>query len=212
MNSLGRVLFGRAEMPRYTYLMEASGNSFCSVSTNQLELQKDAFKLNESKHTERAFDTLAALQRPSDLYTFISQIAVMSSAALLGEDFGSESEDDNFNPAPAEDSDNDAAGDSDEEVNVKTNGHGAEQWQRPSKQQASEDEEDDAEASPVNGRQSNGQGSRRSADQEDEGKKGNRAGRLNVAEEGDDDEDEDEEEEEDEEEAISVGLHALLWY
>lgn len=34
-----------------------------------------------------------------------------SSAALLDHDFGSESEDDNFNPAPADDSDNDAAGD-----------------------------------------------------------------------------------------------------
>lgn len=42
-----------------------------------------------------------------------------SSAALLDQDFGSESEDDNFNPAPAEDSDNDAAGESDADSNSK---------------------------------------------------------------------------------------------
>lgn len=43
-----------------------------------------------------------------------------SSAALLDQDFGSESEDDNFNPAPAEDSENDAAGESDADLNAKT--------------------------------------------------------------------------------------------
>lgn len=42
-----------------------------------------------------------------------------SSAALLDQDFGSESEDDNFNPAPADESDNDAAGESDADSNVK---------------------------------------------------------------------------------------------
>lgn len=42
-----------------------------------------------------------------------------SSAALLDQDFGSESEDDNFNPAPADDSDNDAAGESDADSNTK---------------------------------------------------------------------------------------------
>lgn len=42
-----------------------------------------------------------------------------SSAALLDQDFGSESEDDNFNPAPADDSDNDAAGESDADSSTK---------------------------------------------------------------------------------------------
>lgn len=35
----------------------------------------------------------------------------MSSNATLNQDFGSESEDDNFNPAPADESDNEIAGD-----------------------------------------------------------------------------------------------------
>ncbi len=135
----------------------------------------------------------------------------MSSAALLDQDFGSESEDDNFNPAPAEDSDNDAAGDSDEEINVKPNGNIVEQRRRPSGQQADEDEEDDAEGSPVNGRQSDRDGSRGSAEVEDDGIRRTGAGKLNTTEEGgDEDEDEDEEEEEDEEEAISVGLWSLI--
>jgi transcription elongation factor SPT5 len=42
-----------------------------------------------------------------------------SSAVLLDQDFGSESEDDNFNPAPADDSDNDADGDSNAEPGIK---------------------------------------------------------------------------------------------
>ncbi|KAI4217607.1 MAG: hypothetical protein LQ351_000203 [Letrouitia transgressa] len=40
----------------------------------------------------------------------------MSSAALLDQDLGSESEDDNFNPAPADDSDNEDPGDSEPET------------------------------------------------------------------------------------------------
>lgn len=54
-----------------------------------------------------------------------------SSAALLGQDFGSESEDDNFNPAPAEDSDNDAAGESDADSNAKRPTHSTEQKRQP---------------------------------------------------------------------------------
>jgi transcription elongation factor SPT5 len=46
-----------------------------------------------------------------------------SSAALLDQDFGSESEDDNFNPAPADDSDNDAAGESVAQVGAKKSTH-----------------------------------------------------------------------------------------
>ena len=127
----------------------------------------------------------------------------MSSAALLAEDFGSESEDDNFNPAPAEDSDNDAAGESDEEVNAQN----FEQRRRPSEQEADVGK-DDADGSAVNGRQINGHGSRAPANEKDEGPRESEAGKLNGADEGGDPEDEededDDEEEEDEEEAISV--------
>lgn len=42
-------------------------------------------------------------------------------ASLLEQDFGSESEDDNFNPAPADESDNDVADNSDAEVSIKRN-------------------------------------------------------------------------------------------
>ena len=131
----------------------------------------------------------------------------MSSAALLAEDFGSESEDDNFNPAPAEDSDNDAAGESDEEVNSRANAHTFEQRRRLSEQEVDVGK-DDADGSLVNGRQTNGHGSRAPANEKDEGPKKSDARRLNGADEGGDPEDEededDDEEEEDEEEAISV--------
>ena len=131
----------------------------------------------------------------------------MSSAALLAEDFGSESEDDNFNPAPAEDSDNDAAGESDEEVDSRVNANNLEQRRRPSEQEADVGK-DDADGSLVNGRQTNGHGSRATANEKDEGSKESETGRLNGGDEGGDPEDEededDDEEEEDEEEAISV--------
>ena len=45
----------------------------------------------------------------------------MSSAALLEADFGSESEDDNFNPAPADDSEVEEVGDFNDEVGLKSN-------------------------------------------------------------------------------------------
>lgn len=53
-----------------------------------------------------------------------------SSTALLEQDFGSESEDDNFNPAPADESDNDAAGESDADSNAKKSTHTTEQKRR----------------------------------------------------------------------------------
>ena len=39
--------------------------------------------------------------------------------SVLDQNYGSESEDDNFNPAPADESDNEAADGSDAEVNIK---------------------------------------------------------------------------------------------
>ena len=45
------------------------------------------------------------------------------STALLNQDFGSESEGEEFNPAPADDSDNEAGSDVDGKAYPKTNGH-----------------------------------------------------------------------------------------
>ena len=142
-------------------------------------------------------------------YILLSQKIDMSSAALLNQDFGSESEDDNFNPAPAEDSDNDAAGDSDDDINLNPN-----DYRRPSRPQADEDEDDDAEGSPVNGQRSDGEASRISADEEGVGTKKDGIIRPNATGNGhnDEDEDEDDEEEEDEEEAISVGLGIPFYF
>ena len=50
--------------------------------------------------------------------------------SLLEEDYGSESEDDNFNPAPVGNSDSDAAGDSDDETSVTTKTNGVQQRRR----------------------------------------------------------------------------------
>ncbi|KAL9045042.1 MAG: hypothetical protein Q9214_001865, partial [Letrouitia sp. 1 TL-2023] len=44
----------------------------------------------------------------------------MSSVALLDQDLGSDSEDDNFNPPPADDSDNEDPGDSEPEISKST--------------------------------------------------------------------------------------------
>ena len=101
----------------------------------------------------------------------------MSSADFLNQDFGSESEDDNFNPAPAGDSDNDAAGDSDGELNVTTKVNGTSQRKRPLGQRNAGEEDEDIKDDGI---------------EDADGV-------------GDEDDDEDEEEEdEDEEEAISV--------
>lgn len=53
----------------------------------------------------------------------------MSSAALLDADFGSESEDDNFNPAPADDSEIEDVGDFNDEVGLKSEEKGVDQKQ-----------------------------------------------------------------------------------
>lgn len=53
----------------------------------------------------------------------------MSSAALIEADFGSESEDDNFNPAPADDSEIEDVGDLNDEVGLKSEEKGVDQKQ-----------------------------------------------------------------------------------
>ena len=56
----------------------------------------------------------------------------MSSAAILEADFGSESEDDNFNPAPADDSEIEEVGDMNDEVGLKSEEKGVDQKQAAS--------------------------------------------------------------------------------
>lgn len=53
----------------------------------------------------------------------------MSSAALIEADFGSESEDDNFNPAPADDSEIEDVGDLNDEAGLKSEEKGVDQKQ-----------------------------------------------------------------------------------
>lgn len=132
----------------------------------------------------------------------------MSSAALLDQDFGSESEDDNFNPAPAEESDNDAAEDPEDDVNVKSNGDHSRR--RPSAQHASdEDGHEDEEipqrsaAGSVNGRQSNRHGSLGPKSEDGENIKQDQDPGTGG---GVDDEDEEDEEEDEDDDAISVRL------
>ena len=99
----------------------------------------------------------------------------MSSAALLDQDFGSESEDDNFNPAPAEGSDNDAAGNSDDDRNVTRKFSNTQGRRRSSVQQISDDDKEDIAqrlaANGVSDGQSNGRGSRVPNYEEDENTK-----------------------------------------
>ena len=98
------------------------------------------------------------------------------SGTLLDHDFGSESEDDNFNPAPADESDNEGEVDAIATTKAVTNGT---QRQGP----ASEEEEG-------SGRSPAGVANGEEDDHGDE--------ELNGGEAGDDNEDEDEDEEEDE--------------
>ena len=65
------------------------------------------------------------------------------SAALLSQDFGSESEGEEFNPAPADDSENDAGSDAGEQSPPKTNG-------RKSSAELKDEDEEDAKGNVVN--------------------------------------------------------------
>lgn len=51
-------------------------------------------------------------------------------SSLLNQDFGSESEGDDFNPAPASDSDNEAGGDAEDGTEVRQDSNGNQQRQR----------------------------------------------------------------------------------
>ncbi|MCJ1471740.1 transcription elongation factor spt5 [Lambiella insularis] len=112
---------------------------------------------------------------------------------LLDADFGSESEDDNFNPAPAVGSDDEGLGDSDNEVAVSTDTHGN---QKP---RASIPHEIDE---PVVGRRDRTINKGTNEDVDDEG---DDAAVDGPDENGNglDDEDEEDEEDEDEEDAVT---------
>jgi len=133
----------------------------------------------------------------------------MATSALLDADFGSESEDDNFNPAPADVSDNDAIGESDTEDAVRSNGHPSEQPQ-PTIQGDGRVEKNGP------GVKQNGEQSRRRS--RDDGGSEDIDGARNVNGHGDngtgagdrdgddeeEEEDEDDEDDDDDEEAVSV--------
>lgn len=142
----------------------------------------------------------------------------MSSATFVNQDFGSESEDDNFNPAPAEDSDNDAPGSSDVEGDMSRKMHDAQKGRRTSAQQMSDDDEEGVTQRPsangADGRRSHGHSSRELKDEEDvehDGNQQNDSGGLNGAADDDEGDEEDEDEDEEEEgEAISVRSGASM--
>lgn len=108
----------------------------------------------------------------------------MMSAALLEQDFGSESEDDNFNPAPADESDNEAGGDSDTEPNSKPITNSTDRGRRSSAENTGRVKSPEHEPN---------------VEDEDEGDDVN-----GVGDQEDEDDDEDEDEEEDEDDAITV--------
>lgn len=112
----------------------------------------------------------------------------MSSTALLGADFGSESEDDNFNPAPADDSETEDAGDFNDEVGLKSEGKGVVQKQAASGNNDSSSTKD----APQRNGYSAGEKAEDGRNDSDQGI-GNAAG-------GDDDDEEDPEDDEDDDE------------
>lgn len=117
----------------------------------------------------------------------------MSSNVVLNQDFGSESEDDNFNPAPADESDNEINGDG-EEPDASSGTSANKSRQNESNGVKNEDGEDskDSPARPFNGP---GLG------KEDEGGELDGEGGEDAEEDEEDDQDEDED---DEEEVVSV--------
>ena len=104
--------------------------------------------------------------------------------SLLEEDFGSESEDDNFNPAPLGNSDSDAAGDSEDKTHMTTKTNGVQHRRRSS--------EAEIDGEPNKNTKENG---------------------LDVDGAGEEDEEEEEDDDgddEDDEDAISVRISAPL--
>lgn len=120
---------------------------------------------------------------------------------LLDADFGSESEDDNFNPAPAVGSDDEVPGDSDNEVTVNAHTNGNKTSRQPKNSDADEPIVEQSGGAINNG--TNGT----NGDADDDGNDLEADG-LDDIDNGIDDEDEDEEDDEDDEEegAVTVSL------
>lgn len=132
----------------------------------------------------------------------------MSTGALLDQDFGSESEDDNFNPAPADESDNEVAANSDPDARPSTKSGTDRRRSRQSEPDDVKEEDDeeikDSAAVLDDSKPFRGPG----LDEEDEGEEVNGAG-------GDEEEEDEEdlEEDDDEEDVVAVGptiLHIRL--
>lgn len=130
----------------------------------------------------------------------------MTSAALLDQDFGSESEDDNFNPAPADDSDNDAAGENDNAVTERPRTNGSEQTRRPTHNEGHNDEEDTmARPKELHGT-GRGRGGGVGGEDNDAVGEDDDDTKPNGAGGDDEDDEEDDEDEDDEDEEVSVCL------
>lgn len=114
--------------------------------------------------------------------------------SVLDQNFGSESEDENFNPAPADDSENEAPDGSDAEVNVKQGAR-----QRRASSLGSNDSAESPAHNPdrrkKNGIVSNGAGL--GEDEEDDGD-------ANGSVRDEDEEDEDDDDDDDDEDAVTV--------
>ena len=127
---------------------------------------------------------------------------------LLNTDFGSESEDDNFNPAPAVGSDDDGVEESDMEglQKPKTNGTTYSRYS-PTQEKHSDDGVED-QGSAKNGRTSNTMKSSKAEDEgaDDEDNEADVADEVKGVDRKRDqnEEDEDEEDDEDDEDAVSV--------
>lgn len=125
----------------------------------------------------------------------------MSTGALLDQDFGSESEDDNFNPAPADESDNEVAGESAPDTRPSTQSgtdrRKSLQFEPDDVKEEYDDEEENENSASVldESKPFRGPG----LDEEDEGENVNGRGGHE-----DDEDEEDLEEEDDEEDIVSV--------
>ena len=143
-----------------------------------------------------------ALRSTLDLTVCLDVVAIvgkMSTDALLDQDFGSESEDDNFNPAPADESDNEVPGDSDHEARPSTKSGTDRRKGRQSESDDVKDEYDEENKGSTSGLGDSKPFRGPALDEEDGGEDVDGAG-------ADDEEDEEElEEDDDEEDVVSVG-------
>ena len=129
---------------------------------------------------------------------------------LLSTDFGSESEDDNFNPAPAVGSDDDGAGESDVEETSKPRRNGTISTRQSPPRENYSDERVGEQGSAADGKSSNTgnvEGNQDEDEDDNDGEKGDApAGALRMDGARDDDDEEDEDDDEDDDDAVFVSL------